>query len=381
MISRRKILQGLAVAPLMSLPCWAAAQNAKVRRLLLIELNGGNDGLNTVIPFADPEYRKLRPKLGLDRDAVLQLDARTGLHPALEPLMPIFAAKEMAIIQSVGYPGQSRSHFRSIDIWDTASDSDKVSTEGWLTRIGDSGRIGKDLKLDAVVIGRNPAAVSGGMLEPIVMSSVERFAIEAHGIQSPSISSNNPALTHLIQIQREVSKAVVSLGPDRPPVRVEFPQQPFGREMAEAARILSGTPLTAIVKVAITGFDTHARQAGNHGHQLRMLAQSLVAFRTAMKESGDWNDTLVLTYSEFGRRAAENGSQGTDHGGAAPHFAFGGAVRGGFYGEPPNLNELSNGDVRATTDFRSVYNAVLGRWWGLTENEIEPARYPKLGFV
>ncbi|MGQ0622929.1 MAG: DUF1501 domain-containing protein [Panacagrimonas sp.] len=381
MISRRKILQGLAVSPLLTLPCWAAAQNAKVRRLLLIELNGGNDGLNTVIPFSDPEYRRLRPTLGLDRDAVLQLDARTGLHPALEPLMPMFAAREMAIIQSVGYPQQSRSHFRSIDIWDTASDAGTVSTEGWLTRVGDATRIGRDLKLDAVVIGRNPAAVSGGTLEPIVMSSIERFAIEARDVHLSSARNDNPALHHLLQVQREVSKAVVSLGKDRPPVRVEFPPQPFGREMAEAARILTGIPLTAIVKVAITGFDTHARQAGPHTHQLRVLAQSLAAFRTAMKESGDWNDTLVLTYSEFGRRAAENGSQGTDHGGAAPHFAFGGAVRGGLYGEAPALNDLSNGDVRATTDFRSMYNTVLGRWWGLTQNEIEPTRYPKLGFV
>lgn len=382
MLNRRNILIGMAGAPLLA-GCWSPllAADGKVRRLVLVELNGGNDGLNTVVPFADPLYRKLRPNLAVSADQVLRLDERTGLHPALEPLMPAFSEGQLAVVQGVGYEQANRSHFRSIEIWDTGSGPDVMSGEGWLNRIGRRDALGSGLSLDAVVIGRNPLPVSGGALEPVVMTDATRFAVQSERLGVVQGRASTAALRHLIRVQTEIVKASKGLASERPSLQARFAPQAISQDLAEAARILRGAPLAPIVKVALPGFDTHARQVGTHQHQLRLLAEGLAKFREVMLESGDWGHTLVMTYSEFGRRAQENGSQGTDHGGGSVLFVLGGAVKGGLYGVPPNLSDLVNGDVRSTVDYRRVYNSILAGWWGLTNQQIDAQRYSRLPFI
>lgn len=361
---------------------WAAAvASASPRLLVLVELNGGNDGLNMVVPYASETYYRLRPALAIARDQVLQLDQQVGFNPAMEALIPAFKSGELAIVQGMGYPQADRSHFRSIDIWDTGSGSDKVSQRGWLTQVHDSALLGSGFAADAVVIGRNPGPVSGGDLQPIVMASAKSFVAEAGGMQVMPQYRANPTLEYILKVQAEVEQASRGLAVNRPAPPGKFPANPLGRDAGEAARLMIGRPATPIIKLALTGFDTHSAQRGRHDALLKQLAESLAALRAALTEAGVWKNTLVMTYSEFGRRTAQNGSQGTDHGKAAPHLVMGGAIKGGLYGPAPNLDDLDDGDVRMAVDYRSLYNMVLGRWWGLKDAMIESTRYAPLQIV
>ncbi|WP_428312654.1 DUF1501 domain-containing protein [Hydrocarboniphaga sp.] len=381
-MKRRTLLQAAAMTPLaLGVPRGHAEDAAPVRRLLLIELNGGNDGLNTVIPYADPLYAQLRPQLAIARDQVLQLDGQVGFNPALASLMPMFAAKELAVVQGLGYAQANRSHFRSIEIWDTATDSDKIGNDGWLSRLDVERRFRRRFGADAVVIGRNPKPASGADMEPVVMGDTGSFVNEAQGVEALQSASQNPALKHILAVQRDIQTAGHELSLNRPAPLGDFPKGAFGRDAKEAAGLLIGNPATPIVKIALTGFDTHVQQRARQDGLLQQFGDTMAALRRAFTAAGIWNDTLIVTYSEFGRRAQQNASGGTDHGKAAPHFVLGGAVKGGLYGAAPQLAKLDDGDVPATTDYRCVYNAVLGRWWGAGDAQIEPGRFKALAIV
>ena len=384
-MNRRDCLKAAAFSPLLlmsPLPALAAEAGPGVRRLLLIELNGGNDGLNTVIPYADPLYAQLRPKIAIERDAVLQLDERMGLHPALEKLMPMFEGGELAIVQGLGYQPANRSHFRSIEIWDTATDPDVLGDDGWLSRLDVERQFGHRFAADAIVIGRNPKPASGPGMQPVVMADSASFVSESAGVQALQSASGNAALKRILSVQREIESASRGLTANRPQPGGEFPPGAFGRDAREAARLLIGDPATPIVKIALTGFDTHANQPQRQQALLRQLGDMLAALKQAFTAAGIWDQVLVVTYSEFGRRAQQNASNGTDHGKAAPHFVLGGRVKGGLLGERPNLASLDAGDVPATTDFRSLYNAVLGNWFGVGSGGLfEPQAHKPLAIV
>lgn len=360
----------------------AVGHDGRVRRLLLVELNGGNDGLNTIVPAADPRYHALRPRLGLAASEVLPLGGGLGLHPALAPLLPCWSAGELAIVQGVGYAHSNRSHFRSIEIWDTATDAEVVGRRGWLARVDPQEMLGRRFAAPGVVIGRNPAPLAGGAQAPLVFGDSERFVEQARGVPAETVRRANPALRHILAVQSGIRVAARGLGAGRPRPAGDFPPGAFGRDAAEAAALLADEPLTPVVKIALTGFDTHVNQRARHDALLAQLAQGLAALRTAFIEAGIWQDVLVMTYSEFGRRAGENGSAGTDHGKAAPHLVLGGAVKGGLHGEAPRLGDLDDGDVPVSLDYRRLYNAVLTRWWPRAASQaIEPARFPALAIV
>ncbi|MDB5971306.1 MAG: hypothetical protein JWQ90_3756 [Hydrocarboniphaga sp.] len=386
-MKRRTLLQAASMASIA--PLGFAARNllaadaasVPVRRLLLVELNGGNDGLNTLIPYADPLYLQLRPQLAVARDQVLQLDEHVGFNPALAALMPLYAARELALVQGLGYARANRSHFRSIEIWDTATDSDKIGTDGWLSRLDVQRRFGRSFAADAVVIGRNPKPATGADMQPVVMGDADSFVSESRGVEAMKSASDNPALKHILAVQRDIQAAGHELSSSRPSPAGDFPKSPFGRDASEAARLLIGNPATPIVKIALTGFDTHVMQRGRQDGLLKQFGDTMAALRTAFTSAGIWKDTLIVTYSEFGRRAQQNASGGTDHGKAAPHFVIGGAVKGGLYGEPPRFAKLDDGDVPATIDYRCVYNTVLGRWWNAGDAQIEPQRFKPLALV
>lgn len=296
--------------------------------LILIELKGGNDGLNTVIPFADPAYLRLRPTIGIHREHVLQLDERTGIHPSMQSLMPIWRDGQLAIVQGMGYPRQNLSHFRSMEIWDTASRSDQYLRNGWLTRAFDT----------------QAARASFAM-------TTSRFE---------SLQAASPAL------------------------ETTFPDGPFGASietaMSALARrdALSGQEMP-VIRLTLSGFDTHQNQPVQHAALLKQLSEGLVAIRSSLTELGQWNNTLVMTYSEFGRRPRENESKGTDHGTAAPHFVMGGGVNGGLHGEAPALARLDgNGNLPVSVDFRQMYATVLGPWWGMDCGAILGGRFQTL---
>jgi uncharacterized protein (DUF1501 family) len=346
--------------------------------LVLVELKGGNDGLNTVVPYAAREYSSLRGPLAIARDRVLKLDERAGLHPAMQALMPLWQQRELALIQGVGYPEPNLSHFRSIEIWDTASDAQAYLEEGWLTRAFAAKAPPREFAADGVVFGSQELGpLSGSGARVVSLANPQRFFAQAK-LAQPEGSARNPALEHILKVERDVVQAAARLSLDRD-LKTAFPQSAFGNAMKAAAQVIGGSGQVAVVKVSLSGFDTHSNQLPAHERLLRELSEGLAALRAALIELGRWDSALVLTYAEFGRRPRANQSNGTDHGTASVHFALGGRVKGGLYGQPPQLDRLDgNGNLPFAVDYRSLYATVLERWWGVPSADVLRGRYPAL---
>lgn len=360
-------LAGIAPAVLLAPQALLAGEVAAPRVLVLVELKGGNDGLNTVIPFADANYYRLRPQLAVAKDQVLRIDERVGLHPSLAKTRALFDEDQVAIVQGVGYDSPNRSHFRSIEIWETASRSDEFLTEGWLARAMERRR-GDELVLDGVTIGEQDAGPMRGDPRAMTVRDPEQLMRAARRLlRATEAESQNPALAHVLTTQRELMRATEGINEHltrAPELGVDFPKHRLGKQLEIAAQLIaSGLPLM-VVRVTHGSFDTHANQPNQHANLLKQLDEGLAALRQALVEHDRWRDALVMTYSEFGRRAAQNGSRGTDHGTAAPHLIMGGGVKGGLYGKHPSLTDLASGDLKHHVDFRQLYRTA-GRWLGL----------------
>jgi uncharacterized protein (DUF1501 family) len=362
----KTITAGISVALLPS-RTFAALNNSSGQYsnlLILVELKGGNDGMNTVIPFANSAYYQLRPKIAIARDTVLQLSQSIGLNPALQALMPIWQAKELAVLQGVGYPDASLSHFRSIEIWDTASKANEYLEDDWLGRTFEKMPPPQDFAADGVVMGSPEiGSMLGSTARTIVMADEAQFKRQAK-LASHADQAGNKAMQHVLRIENDILQAASKLGGDVI-LKTEFPIHAFGKVCKNACQLAAQTSPVAAIRLTLTGFDTHQNQVGAQTNLLKQLAEGLSALRAGLIETNRWNSTLIMTYAEFGRRAKENQSGGTDHGTANMHFALGGKVRGGLLGEYPNLNSLDGvGNVRHTVDFRSAYASVLQQWWG-----------------
>jgi len=356
------------------------------RILLLVELKGGNDGLNTLVPYADARYRELRPAIGVPRERVIQLDEKVGLHKKLQPLMESWKAGDLAIVQGVGYPYPNRSHFRSIEIWDTASASSQTLNEGWIARSFEGVSLPKGAGVDCIVADTNALPSTGPELRTIVMQDAENFLRQAQNLKDAQGMGDggNPALRHLLAVRHEINAAAAGL---RDKLRaaaapaVAYGQEfLLGRQLDVATRVITSKVPVVAVKVALGGFDTHANQAPTQERLLAYLAASLATLRHNLIAAGRWNDVLVMTYSEFGRRAKQNASAGTDHGTAAPQFVMGGGVKGGLHGAYPSLHDLQDGDLKYTVDFRSVFATVAQGCWGL-QRDYGLRQPQKLGFL
>ena len=360
----------------------AAASNR--RTLVLVELAGGNDGLNTVIPFDDPAYAAARPRIAINRDQALHLDHRLGLHPALEPLMAGWKSRDLAVIRGVGYDRPNRSHFRSIDIWETASDSNQVLKDGWIARILKDQKRDARSVADAVVLGgKSSRIVAGDGIKAVSMTNPERFVRQARGLKPLHQRSENPALAHILSVQSQIDRAAYRLGEiaaRTPEVRGRF-QGRLGRQLRVAARLILAEARIPVIKVSLGGFDTHANQPGRHRNLMRQLGTNMASFRDALKQGGAWERTLVMTYSEFGRRVRQNGSGGTDHGTAAPHLMLGGRVRGGLYGAQPSLTNLDAGDMRYAVDYRRSYATAAQEWLQVSSAQTVFGAHRPLGII
>ena len=375
-------------------PGWAqaVAQRASIvqeRILILIELKGGNDGLNTVVPYADNTYYQLRNTIGIKADEVIKLDDKVGLHPDLKAMLPFWEKNELAIVQGVGYPEANLSHFRSIEIWETASKSSEYLSEGWATRGMQAGLATKaKFTAEGVLIGMNDFGPLAGakavsLNDPVAFVNQSRLA---HANELAA-STSNPALRYLLKVENEISQAADGLRGDKYTFNTVFPTGQFGNGVAAAAQIVAsqrrdkagGVPVMCLT---LGSFDTHQNQVGTQAGLLKQLAEGMAALKSALTELGAWDRTLVMTFSEFGRRAKQNSSGGTDHGTAAPHFIAGGAVRGGMYGKAPDLNRLDgNQNVLYTTDFRQIYTTVAQQWWGVNAEPVVRGTFDALKFI
>jgi len=383
----------------------AAAPGGSMNRgygnlLILVELKGGNDGLNTVIPFADPTYHQLRKNIGIKREQAIQLDERTALHPSLQPLMPLWQNQQLAIVQGVSYAQPNLSHFRSIEIWDTASRSDQYLREGWLTRAFAQAPVPAGFAADGVVIGSAEMGPLANGARAIALVNPAQFVKASHLVTPVSLHERNPELAHILDVENDIVKAADRLRPTQAQAQLKtvFPGGAFGSSIKTAMQVLAagdapqeaplggtsqGQPKSgqgvAVIRLTLNGFDTHQNQSGQQAALLKQLAEGFASMKSALVELGRWNETLVMTYAEFGRRPRENQSNGTDHGTVAPHFVMGGRVRGGLYGVPPVLARLDgNGNLPVGVDFQQLYATVLGPWWGLDASAILQQRFEPL---
>ena len=400
--TRRKFLQGLGLgaagaalvggaAPARAFtgsPLLGALSLAETDRVLvLVQLSGGNDGLNTVVPVRNDLYYQARPTLAIPRTDTWALDGDTGLHGALGALRPRWDAGDLAVVQSVGYDAPNLSHFRATDIWLSGSDSDEVLSTGWLGRT-----LATEYPSYAQEPPSAPPAVQIGASAPLLFQGdgvgysmsvfdVEQFLSVVQGGAAYDVTDvpATPAGDELSFLRSVANDAfryrdAIADATDRADNAVPYPDNSFAATLGAVARLVKGRMDTRVYLVSLGGFDTHSTQTDRHPALLQRLGDALAAFYADLGATADDERVLTLTFSEFGRRVEENGSAGTDHGAAAPLFLVGPGVDGGLWGDSPDLGDLDrSGNVRHTTDFRSVYATVLERWLGLSAAEVEGA--------
>jgi len=391
------------------------------RILVVIQLSGGNDGLNTVIPFGIDQYSKARTSIAVQRDQVLRLSGPNadgvGLHPQMKAMKAMFDEGLAAVVQGVGYPNPNRSHFKSMDIWHTA---DLTATgDGWLGRYfdaeccgygkGESGTAPKaaDDKAAAsentqpgIAIGRTaPLAMQGRRIKPIAFESAELFRwtgediheslkkpyqeIAERGDSDTSRKDSNAAFLMRTSLDAQVSSSLIRKAVKTKP-QVTFPGTDLGRQLSMVSSMIQAGLKTKVYYVNLGGFDTHAGQGGaqgRHGQLLSQLSEAVSAFYRELKAQGNDIRVMTMCFSEFGRRVAQNASGGTDHGTAAPLFLFGPMCRAGVIGDHPSLTDLDDGDLKFKIDFRSVYAGVLEHWLKADSKVVLEGMYRPLGVV
>jgi uncharacterized protein (DUF1501 family) len=390
--------RGVASARAQSIDGSHIAQAASDRTLIVVQMAGGNDGLSTVIPFSDPLYHQMRPTLSIPDAKVLPLDTRLGLHPNLAPLKGLWDAGHMAIIEGVGYPDQSLSHFQAMDIWQTLDLSGNGS-QGWLGKLV-SGWVDQDgHPFKAMDIGVQTAqALSSISASVPTLSTVNTYRLYPDPADTDKGNARMQALMNLYNSYPKTSPYAALLDTTalnanegsrqlhdadaQYQAAVTYPTGPFAaglKVLAEA--IVQGLGLR-VGYVTLGGFDTHANQQATHDTLMKTLADGVSAFYTDLSKHGKADNVVVMTWSEFGRRVEENGSQGTDHGTAAPLFVVGNPVNRGVFGEPPSLSSLdTNGNMKYTTDFRSVYATVLDRWLGASSQDVLGGSFGSQNFL
>jgi uncharacterized protein (DUF1501 family) len=384
MISRRQMTRIIASGfclPLAPINLAKAAITTG-RRLVLVELSGANDGLNTVVPHSDERYRALRPNIALSGREVIDIGKNLGLHDGLRALDEAWQTGEMAIVQGLGYPEQNRSHFQSIALWETGGDGTRQGRSGWLTEDIEAG-------FDAAALDAHGISLDGGMgvfvssdgMWLSMTSMHQLMNLERMNARSRAESRNNPAMELLLDRANSLNQSIDRITKritKRRPTDFQMPHGDLSQQFAMALRLIDAEVEAPVLKVRLDGFDTHDYQLWQHRNLLTQLGDGLAAFRRGLRRINQWDNTLIMTYSEFGRRAEENASMGTDHGAAAPHFLLGGQVRGGLWGTVPNLGALNAGDLAHTLDYRSVYNTILSDWFGLSENRFDTFRSDEL---
>jgi uncharacterized protein (DUF1501 family) len=380
-------------------PLAGATSSAQSRGILVVvQLSGGNDGLNTVVPHADPLYRQLRPRLGLAEGEALPLDGQVGLHPALAPLKARFDDGQLAIVRGVGYPNPDRSHFRAMDIWHTA-EPEAYAGSGWLGRYLADCACGQGSQAGAVAVTQTlPRAFwTESVFVPAVTSlDGYRFQTDArypadHAAKLrtlQALDARHEAIGPYAEFVAQQSLNAMASADELARVAgswaspVTYPDNnPLGRGLQAIGRLIAGDLGARVYYVQIGGFDTHANQRATHERLLGQLAQALDAFQQDLEAMGKADQVLTMTFSEFGRRVQENGSQGTDHGTAEPMFLLSAGLKGGLYGAQPPLDDLDRGDLRFQVDFRAVYATVLERWLGASAEAVLGSRHPTLGFL
>lgn len=347
--------------------------------LVFIQLNGGNDGLNTFIPYEDPLYYDLRTKIALNKDAVVGKNKGMAFHPALKDFAQMQRNGDLTVIQNVGYPEPVRSHFRSQEIWQTAADSNKYINEGWLGRYLDlqchDHQPTAGINLDSI----DNLALKGMEPNSITVKDPDRFKIKQGKDENVKLSEN-PQLDFV----RKIANSVVEGSDDiqnalkQSKTEISYPKTGLSKNLEWIARLVKGNLNSKVYYTSLGGFDTHDNQLSIHERKLTELNDAIFSFYQDLKQAQLLQNVTIVVFSEFGRRVKDNGN-GTDHGTAAPMFVIGGSNKGTILGNNPNLADLDNGDLKHQIDFRSVYASLLQQKMGFDYSKIGIKNNPVSG--
>ncbi|MFM8407906.1 MAG: DUF1501 domain-containing protein [Pirellulaceae bacterium] len=389
----RSLLGAAAVGIQGAMPQWLraaadAGTNHEEKVLVVVQLTGGNDGLNTVVPFREDAYYRARPKLALPEDRLLKLDDQFGLHPAMTGLRDLVDQGRFSIVHGVGYPTPNRSHFESMDVWHSCQQKSRREREGWIGRWAAS--------LESKTSGEDSPAIHFGQeVQPLALAhrriaipsidSIDRFRLRVdlptdsqEEATAPNESEGEDLVGFLEASTRTALRASARMSEAfaRDTDLNDFPSHPFGQKLIAIARLIAVGATTRIYYVTLDGFDTHSQQPAAHEGLLRQWSEGVSALVRQMEAIGQADRVLVMSFSEFGRRVAENASEGTDHGAAAPMFFAGAPLRQLHLGQPPSLESLDEGDLKHQVDFRSVYASVLKGWLGTASGVVLGGEYP-----
>ncbi|MGE3809232.1 MAG: DUF1501 domain-containing protein [Gemmataceae bacterium] len=376
-----------------------AAEAGKDNVLVIIEMTGGNDGLNMVIPYGDDQYYRVRPTIGIGKDKVIKVDDYIGLHPALNGFDPLLKNNELAIVQGVGYPNPNRSHFESMDVWQSG-DPGRENKTGWVARSSThlqaqrggvpALQVGPE-KLPLALRGADKAVASinnqaplqfrWGAANPKDEEDRKKFLIQMVGQERPTKEDSLLDFVQRQQLQTysrldELQKLLENRGQDG-----RFPATPLGQKMQLVGQLIERGFGMRVFYLAIDGFDTHSGQLAAHTKLFGELSGAVGALFNALRPNGHDKRVMVLTYSEFGRRIAENGSGGTDHGAGSCLFVAGPGVKGGPANKHPSLTKTDQGDLIHHTDFRQVYATILDGWLGCESKAILGEKFEPLPFL
>ena len=351
---------GMMVVPqFLTASPYILGENENDNILVFIQLNGGNDGLNTYIPCDNPLYYQLRPKIGIAKNNVVDINNGMGWHPSLHSFAKIQQEGQLSILQNVGYPNPNRSHFRSQEIWQTASESDKYLTKGWLGRF-------LDIQCDDNIVGSvnfdktDNLSLKGSEINSITLKNPDRLKIENNELSTLHLS-DNPQLDFARKIvyssaegMDDIRKAIKKASEPK----ITYSKSELAENLKWVRKMISGNLPTKVYYTSLNGFDTHNNQLNSHAKQLTLLNDAVYSFYEDLKNNNILDRVTLVVFSEFGRRVADNGS-GTDHGAAGPIVIVGGKNKGKVFGKNPDLGKLVNGDLQYEIDFRSVYATLL----------------------
>ena len=380
----------------------AHRRNERDTVLVVVQLSGGNDGLNTIVPYEDDEYARNRPTLRLPPNEIHKINSHLGFHPRMGAFMRLYEQGHLSIIQGVGYPNTDRSHESGMRIWHTASPDEPDCQTGWLGRTVDSIRKPNSINTPAVFVGpivqpfglnaKHAVVPSIASLENLTMHDMpghQKYQSQRkHMAELPRPNQNNPLMHFLQQCTQNAytNSERIEAVMKKTANTAEYPQFELAGSLRKVAQLIRADIgirifFTELGGGGIGGFDNHANQLGNHCSLLHHFSESIAAFINDLKRDKQLNRVLLMTFSEFGRTIKENGRRGTGHGAAAPIFLAGGRLKGGLVGPHPSLTDLDNGALKFHTDFRSVYATVLDKWLGFDSSKVLDKKYKPLNIL
>lgn len=412
-LSRRSVLQagagGLFMPSLAAGALGVGANAPEGKQLVLVQLSGGNDGLSTIVPHGDDGLGSQRKTTIPDRSKLLKIDDYRAFHPMLEAFRAEYDAGRLSIVEGCGYPDPVRSHFKSMEVWHTGSTRGRSASDGWIGKLAAQawGRLAEPLSV-VHFGGRAPYSVFSSTHPPVAVASPTAYRwmgeqdayamggsaiceheppVESEGAGPTGRETQNRGRDRALQLLRKTlddareSSERVRRAAGTYRTNVEYPTSALSGSLRDVAALISGGVGTRVFSVLDGGYDTHSAQLGRHGRKMSTLSSAVGAFLEDLRRSEAGRNTVVVVFSEFGRRVAENGSKGHDHGKAGPMLVFGAKVNGGLYGEHPSLTELDEGDLVHTTDFRSVYATLIERLFHADATAVLGGDYGRLAFL